>query len=215
MEHLNYTLITDGKSDKTLICIIKWLLDNLYPSITNFGQHADFSLIRNKPDTGDVLAKVNAAKEFYPSDIIFYHRDAESTDNKVFERRKEEIRKQIRESRLDNVICVVPITMMEAWLLIDENAIRRASGNTNADLKNHLPNVSRLEKIRDPKKELHELLRAASGLTGRRLKKFNEHKAVHLVSEYITDFSLLRNLKAFVDMETDLKLVVEKIANST
>jgi hypothetical protein len=211
MMHLNYTLITDGRSDKTLMCIINWLLDDLYPRITNSGQYADFSFIKSKPDNGDVIGKINTALELYPSDVIFYHRDAESIDNKVFTRRMEEIQKHVRDQGYNNVVCVVPVTMMEAWLLIDELAIRKASGNTSKDLKDKLPAISRLEKIRDPKQQLHNLLKEASGLSGRRLNKFNVHHGVHLVSEYITDYSSLRNLSAFKVMEDELKSVINNL----
>jgi len=57
---------------------------------------------------------------------------------------------------------------------------------------------------------LHNLLADASGLKGRNLKKFNPDKAVHLVAEYIEDFSPLRKLDAFQAFENELRRVVDK-----
>jgi hypothetical protein len=37
------------------------------------------------------------------------------------------------------VVCVVPVRMMEAWLLIDEMAIRRVAGNPNGRIPIELP----------------------------------------------------------------------------
>ncbi len=39
---LKFTLIGDGTSDKVLINIIKWLLDDLYPTIPIRIEFADF-----------------------------------------------------------------------------------------------------------------------------------------------------------------------------
>lgn len=39
---LKFTLIADGSSDAVLLNIVKWLLDDLYPTLPNEGQFADF-----------------------------------------------------------------------------------------------------------------------------------------------------------------------------
>jgi hypothetical protein len=98
---------------------------------------------------------------------------------------------------------------METWLMIDPEAIKKAAGNRNYKAKIELPLLKNLEKENQPKVTLHELLRVASGLKSRNLKKFNTEKAVHLVAENIEDFSQLRNLVAFKAFETDLIRVVD------
>jgi hypothetical protein len=63
--------------------------------------------------------------------------------------------------------------MTEAWLLVSESALRNASGNPNGRNPLQLPPWRDLETIPDPKVVLQNLLVDASGLSGRRRKKFN------------------------------------------
>lgn len=65
-----------------------------------------------------------------------------------------------------------------------------------------------MEKENQPKVLLHQLLKEASGLKGRNIKKFNPDKAVHLVAEYIEDFSPLRELDTFCAYENELRNAV-------
>ena len=51
---------------------------------------------------------------------------------------------------------------------------------------------------------LFDLLKGASGLTGRRLKKFNPGEARVRISELVSDFSPLRKLKAFQQLEKNI-----------
>ncbi|HUT94205.1 MAG TPA: hypothetical protein VMY37_32390 [Thermoguttaceae bacterium] len=110
---------------------------------------------------------------------------------------------------LPPAVPVVPVRMTEAWLLFDEKAIRRAAGNPNGTDPLQVP-VRQAEDIPDPKAVLHEALRTASGLSGRRRQKFNVRDAVHRVGEYIDDFSPLRRLSAFQRLEEDLATVLRE-----
>jgi hypothetical protein len=93
-------------------------------------------------------------------------------------------------------------------LLIETEAIKKAAENRNYRELIDLPLLKRLELEKQPKELLHQLLREVSGLKGRNLKKFNPEAAVHLVAEYIKDFSPLRNLEAFRAFETEVKMAV-------
>lgn len=208
MKELKYTLIADGSSDITLLKIIKWSLDDLYPRLANDGIFADFRNMQDPPKRlGD---KVNSAKLYYPFDVLFVHRDAETTNARMIVQRSQEINDELLEEDFDKTICVVPIKMMETWLLIDEDAIRKAAGNRNYRGSINLPPIRTLERENQPKDLLHSLLREASGKKGRNLKKFNIDKTVHLVAENIEDFSVLRQLIAFQEFEDELKKVVDK-----
>lgn len=103
---------------------------------------------------------------------------------------------------------VIPVRMLEAWLLFDEVAIRKAAGNPGGKCQLNLPNLRRLEEIADPKNELHSVLQQASELTGRRLKKFNVYEKIFRVADLITDFSPLRQLSAFQALETDIQQAI-------
>ncbi|MFV8331968.1 hypothetical protein [Flavobacterium sp. GSP14] len=214
MEFIRYTLIADGSSDKALMNIIKWVLDNLFPEIPNKGTYGDFRMLQKPPRKDEVYKQIQCAVHYYPFDILFYHRDAESNSSVIIDERIAEIKGELDAEFNQKIVCVVPIKMMEAWLLIDEMAIKKAAGNKNYNNQVDLPPVNKLETLKEPKEILHELLKKVSGLKGRRLKNFNVHKAVHLVTEYTTDYELLRQLSAFNKFEEDLKIVVKSLMNN-
>ena len=100
--------------------------------------------------------------------------------------------------------------MQEAWLLFNEAAIRHAAGNRSGRQSLHLPPFKQLEKLPDPKGELHKRLKQASGLSGRRLKRFPVRQRARRVPEFMDDFSPLRALSAFAALEEDLQQIIEQ-----
>jgi len=96
---------------------------------------------------------------------------------------------------------VIPVQMTEAWLLFDEVALRHAAGNPNGKNPLKLPELSKIEQIPNPKEILFQILREASELTARRLKKFNLAGARIRITELIDDFSPLLALRAFQALE--------------
>jgi hypothetical protein len=189
--------------------IIQWLFDDLYPRLPCIGNFADLRDMKNHPSVGNVVKRINEAGKLYPFDILFYHRDAEKNDRDIIKKRKDEILGKIDQQLASKLVCVVPITMMETWLLIDRDAIKKAAGNRNYAGTVDLPALSKLESIKDPKTKLHQTLSMTSGAKGRRLKTLNIHHAVHLVAENIKDYSPLRELSAFREFEKDLKTAVD------
>jgi hypothetical protein len=206
---IKFTLISDGSSDRVLMPIIKWLLDDLYPEIPNEGFYADLRGLKTPPR--DLPRKVKTAVGLYPCHLLFIHRDGESNDFNIIEKRKFEI----FENQLahDNVVAVIPIKMTETWLLINEEAIKKAAGNPNYKGTILLPRTAALENEPNPKELLFSLLENASGLKGRNLDKFNTGWARYLVAENIEDFSILRALRSFQQLEGDVKDAVNKIIN--
>jgi hypothetical protein len=99
--------------------------------------------------------------------------------------------------------------MQEAWLLIDETALRKAADNPNGRQRLSLPRLSTLEQLTDPKDTLYGLLRTASGLSGKRAKKFKANSRVQRLAEYISDYSSLRSLPAFRNFEEDLEQIIQ------
>jgi hypothetical protein len=207
ISEINYTLITDGSSDRTLMQIINWSLNDLFSQLPFKGVYADFASIHQKPKS--LKEKIRIANQYYPFNLLFIHRDAESTNLNFIERRIEEIQSQIDDEMNKIIICVIPVKMMETWLLIDEYAIKRAAGNRNYGNEIILPGINSLENTQNPKDILHNILYNIAG----KKRKLNTHKAVHLVAEYITDFSPLRNLVAFKKFEQDLKMKVKNLTS--
>jgi hypothetical protein len=211
MNEIRFTLIGDGSSDKALIYIIKWLVDDLYPTMPSYVTYADFRGLPKPPLKKNVGAQISTAKEYYPYDILVYHRDAESNDLQIIDVRKSEVFKEVDEEEKNTIVCVVPIKMMESWLLINKEALKKAAGNRNYKGNLSMPSINKIEAIPQPKELLHHLLITASGLKGRNLNKFNQHQAVHWLAEYIDDFSMLRELQAFRIFEHDFKTKVDEI----
>lgn len=208
MIDLYVTLITDGPSDQVLLHHLTWLLrQHVRPGTSVQRQWADFRSLRQKPR--GLREKIEAALDLYPCDLVFVHRDAEGEHPS---RRREEIRRAVESlpSDVPPVVCVVPVRMTEAWLLFDEQAVRRAAGNPNG--RNPIPvPAANAQDIPDPKTALRKALRSASGLTGRRRRKLNVRGAVYRVAEYIDDFSPLRRLTAFVELEQDLASTLQDL----
>ena len=100
------------------------------------------------------------------ADLLFVHRDADSDGAQA---RFEEIA-----NAMDVVadaprwVGVVPVHMTEAWLILDEEAIRRAVGRPNGRIALDLPTPREAERRAHPKNILTNALLAASEATGRR-----------------------------------------------
>jgi hypothetical protein len=97
-------------------------------------------------------------------------------------------------------VCVVPVREQEAWLLVDESAIRRAAWNPHGRVRLALPKVKALEGVADPKALLRSALETASEKTGRHLRRFSVEEAADRVTAFIEDFASLEELPAFCDM---------------
>jgi hypothetical protein len=202
MEPLRFALIADGSFDRVLIPIIKWALkDAGIPSVDQFA--GPQRLPRKLPS---LAAKLAAAVDLFPCQILFVHRDAEG---EVWDVRRNEIERAFLESREMGLaltaVAMIPVRMSEAWLCFDEKAIREASGNPAGRIPLAVPDLARIETSPDPKSKLQHALRTASELGGRRRKSFDPHEAVHLVANNIRDYSPLRKLSAFQRFESAIK----------
>lgn len=209
MKELRYTLLSDGSSDRALIPILTWLLRQHGVKCAIQHKWADLRRLRKRDKRLGLIERIKLSLESYPCDLLFVHRDAEREPYQV---RITEIRNAIQKVKrweVETTICVVPVRMLEAWLLFDEIALRYAAGNPNGRQRLKLPSLAKLEKLPDPKDELYELLRQASGLRGRRRRKLSVHAAVHRVAEFIDDFAPLRALPAFNTLETEVEQVIK------
>jgi hypothetical protein len=195
MKRLRYTLLADGSSDQALMPVIDWLLGQKLPAWRIVPQFARLGAV------GLALAqRVPAALMMFPCDLLFVHRDAEGVP--ATQRLRE-----IAEAMCcydQRYVPVVPVRMTEAWLLSDERAIRRAAGNQRGSHQLGLPERRRWEGRPDPKTDLARALRAASGKTKRRQSRDEFSRQRILVAEYTEDFSSLRGLASFDELELQL-----------
>jgi hypothetical protein len=209
MSDLRYTLLAEGSSDRALIPILNWILRTHTIDRAIQSGWADLWRLPERPRT--LAEKIEKSVELYPCDLLFVHRDA---DNEVFQARIDEINEAAEIARDQNlllpIICVVPVRTQEAWLLLDEMAIRKAVGNPNGNQELELPRLNRIESLPDPKNTLYDLLRTASGYGPRRLRSFRTSTYAPRVSEYMNDFTPLRGLPAFAFLEAELIRIVQE-----
>lgn len=203
MRVLTITLVTDGSSDRALVPIIEWLLASKLDELPFSVQIAEGL----PPLREGLAARIRYACAMYPCDILVIHRDAE----------REPIIQRIQEihdcvaGQVGNWIPLVPVRMTEAWLLFNERAIRRAAGNINGAMALNLPRRTRWEQEPDPKDVLFTALKAASGLNGRRLKRFDVNQARTRVANLVDDFAPLRGLDSFDRFEARLDQAIGAI----
>jgi len=200
MTELVYTLLAEGSSDKALMDILRWAIKHRLKDVPVQGHYADLRLLRKAP--GALSERIRAAVELYPCDLLFVHRDSDAASP---QQRKQEIQAAYEESGLSSpgMVMVIPVRMTEAWLLLDEEAIRGAAGNPNGKEPLDLPQAP--DQIPNPKEVLGELLKQASGLPGRRRKSFRPERCIWQIPGRMKEFAILRRLAAFVDFETELE----------
>jgi hypothetical protein len=202
------TLVVDGSSDRVLKPIIEWLLQQHLPGEVNYevtvaqvlGQHGE-------------LERLRLSWQYFAGDALFVHRDAERETLAV------------RQAQIDEWITaafevpppyvrVVPVRMTEAWLLLNEAAIREAAGNPNGGVRLSLPAVGRLESLPDPKEVLLGLLQHATDNSPRRQRSFNARQAIHTLADRQQEygFQALRALPAFAALEAEVVALVQMLA---
>ncbi len=207
MREIRYTLLSDGSSDDALLRVLTWLLREHRVTCAIQAEWADLRRLPNPPRK--LTDRIENAIELFPCQLLFVHRDAE---HQSYGERKGEILAALEKLPLSPppAVCVVPVRMQEAWLLLDECALRRASGNPNGRRPLILPDLAGLERLPDPKQVLYDLLSQASGRSGRRLKKLRLNQCAKRVADYVTSFDLLRTLPAFQALEDDIEELVQE-----
>ena len=193
---LKYTLVAEGTKDEALLPILQWSIQR-HTSVLFRGE---FAYPRGK----NLSEKIKNAIDDTQCDMIFVHRDS---DREHPENRYREIRTATSSGEINIPnICVVPVRMMESWLMFDESVLRQAAGNRNGRTPLNLPKISQIEGISNPKSTLHESLRIASGRRGRRLEEFNKQlpAAMRRITQIAQDFSPLLSLVAFQNLQEEL-----------
>lgn len=110
-------------------------------------------------------------------DCAFVHRDAEGQEPEL--RHEEVARGRTVAALAGPALAVVPVRMTEAWLLLDEPAIRRVAGRPSSPTSLDLPPAQLVEAVADPKAMLAAALVRAAGHRGRRLKTFRRQFGSH------------------------------------
>jgi hypothetical protein len=195
---MNAAIVGEGGSDRALSPIIRWLLSEVTDAEVELAW-VDLARLSAGHKLRD---KVQQALIAQRCDVLFIHRDADNQDPSL---RRDEIR---HAAQGHPYVAVVPVRMTEAWLLIDERAIRSAAGRPSSRDDLSLTSVVSLEALADPKTKLRDALMLAHGATGRRRHQFDPRSAVHRVADLVEDWSPLRQLSAFRQLEADTRIAV-------
>lgn len=171
---LRFALIREGTSDDGLIPHIRELL-------IRAGAPAVVGAARQyKGSTKDRLQQV--FREPSSPDLVFVHRDADAVDP---DPRLHEIAGAASElGHSEQVVAVVPVQELEAWLLTDESAIRSVVGRPNGRASLGLPAIRRIEATARPKEVLQTACLTACERSGARRKReqtqFSTRRAILL-----------------------------------
>jgi len=171
----------------------------------------EFDRMDDPPGRG-VPARLNCVLAF-DSDfqVLLVHRDTEGMD--VTQRYSEIVDGMTQCEISWPFVPIIPIRMTEAWLLLDESAIRSVAGHPSGTMSLGLPAANKVESLPDPKATLQEALRTASGCSGRRLQKFRrdfpEHRRQLL--ERLDRTGTVRQLSAWTALEQATELAAASL----
>jgi hypothetical protein len=193
---ISFMLLCEGSSDQPLVQHLQTLL------VRNGASSAVGTADYRKGTVPEKLRRCLAENEAL--DLVFVHRDA---DGRSPEARIAEVMRGAASVNLP-VPCIplVPISMTEAWLLVDESAIREVVGRPQGRADLGIPPVRRIETTADPKSVLKAALGRASEKTGRRLREeqrqFYSRRRVLL--QRLNPDGAVRQLSAWTALEADV-----------
>lgn len=208
---VHFVLIGEGSSDESLIPHLENLcIDCGADEVTGIAP----DLRRLPYPVGhSVEEKLRTILRLEPAaNLIFIHRDADSRDAQP---RQVEIAQAVNACKLDKVwVAIVPVQETEAWLLLDELAIKQVTGKPNSQVNLHLPSAATVETMADPKAVLQQAIITSSGATGRRLERLRSDFALHrkLLLFRLPIVGPLTQVPSWVRMRADLEQAIEKLA---
>lgn len=194
--------MADGPSDLPLATHLEALCLRTGIEIS-FVSFDPFRLSSSRTVQGRLRAALNEDPDFA---CIFVHRDAEGQDPQW--RREEVAEGCVKAGHGGPVVPVVPVRMTEAWLLLDEQAIRRVAGKPSGTNDLDLPRLKEVESLADPKTRLRQVLVTAASPNRARqrkafTKRFGEHRR-QLLELLDIDGDVTR-LDAWKQLKTDIQ----------
>lgn len=204
---VKFLLVCEGSSDRHLVPHLEALCVRA-GAAEAIGDAPDLGLLPRAP--GKAIEEQAAAALQLAGDVhlLFAHQDADHRD-------PEEVRRRI-DARLEAIngcpphVCVVPVQELEAWLLLDEPAIRTVAGRPRGTAPLGLPGPGRIESMPSPKEILQAALAAASEASGARLRKvrvaFSEHRA--MLFQRLDIDGPINSLPAWRRLVTDVEHVI-------
>lgn len=174
MLRVKFVLVCEGPSDRGLVRHLEALCVRAGASEV-IGDAPDLGLLG--VPTGHCAAEQVRAVVDRMADVnlVFIHRDADaSAPARVRRQLEEEMRAA---EALPGYVMVVPVQELEAWLLVDPQAIREVAGNPRGTVGLDLPALRRIEATARPKERLRAALVLASEARGRTLARLKRESS--------------------------------------
>lgn len=211
---LQFVFIGEGTSDNALISHLENICVELGAEEVT-GIALDNERLPG-PTRKTVAAKLGAALLLEPSaDLFLIHRDADAPDPQS---RYDEVAAGVATCQCRKpYVAIVPVQETEAWLLLDEEAIRKVAGKPNGRRPLNLPTPGALEGRANPKEILEQAIAVASENAGDRLQKTKTNFPANrraLLENLSTDGPITQ-VPAWNRMRSDLKTALSALEHAT
>jgi hypothetical protein len=147
-------------------------------------------------------------------DLIFVHADGDGDPDAVRKQQIQPIEEHLRRypSRKEaRTVAVVPVREMEAWTLVDGDALRRVFSCSLSDGQMGLPPLPRrAESLADPKACFEKCFVVIMGRRKNSRGKSRAHDFLELIGQEVS-FERLRQLSAFQQLEKDLRTALTQL----
>lgn len=157
-----------------------------------------------------ILEAAKAAEGAY--NILFIHTDGAGDPNAAYEQRVQPAKERIAaelSSQLERTVGVVPVREMEAWTLVDGEALRDAFGTELDNVALGIPPKPReVEGILDPKQTLKQAYAKVVGAKQRR--RTTAADFFEAIGERV-QLSRLRQVPAFGRFEQELRTALVEL----
>jgi hypothetical protein len=207
---IHFVLIGEGSSDNGLIPHLEKLCIEAGADEVS-GTSPDFQRVSELIGSR-IEAKIRATFLLEPgANLIFIHRDADSRNPNP--RYKEIYLATRAASWTQPYVAVVPVQETEAWLLLDEGAIRQIAQRPSGRGALSLPRPKRVESVASPKEKLQRALISACELKGRRLERFKRNFSAHrqLLLQRLPIGGNLNQVLSWVRLRRDLERVIRRM----
>jgi len=207
---IHFVLIGEGSSDTGLISHLKELCIHVGADEVS-GTSPDFQRLDERIGAS-VEAKLKATLELEPNaNLIFIHRDSDSRNPA---HRYTEIALAVEACEYSgSYVAIVPVQETEAWLLLNELAIRHIAQRPNGQRSLNLPRPRRVEFIASPKEVLQEALAIACEQRGKRLARFKRDFSSHrrLLLERLPIGGPLEQVPSWVRLKENIRTTIQTL----
>lgn len=199
------TFLGEGKFDDGLIQILARLWERIAPDFEiELESGRQLLEVQDAPSRAE---KIQLLVKHHQPDLLFVHRDA---DKAGVAARRVEIERDCDGSLH---VPVIPIQETEAWLLLDEDAIREVVGNSKGTKPLNLPKLADVEDTHNAKERLQAALRNARvGGSKRRPGQVSEQRLCAQLLENLDIDGPITHLSAWQTLVKDTKHAILVLA---